>query len=72
MQGTPAKAEHDRMHHIMVKVGRWEISPYPSGLHQTIRKPLKSRDFWDVSMSFSWVYYKTKGYKKASCHDVSS
>lgn len=36
-----------------------------SGLHLTIRKPLKLRDFWDVSMSFSWVYYKTKGYKKS-------
>ena len=42
----------------------------PSGLHLTIRKPLKLRDFWDVSMSFSWVYYKTKGYKKkASCRN---
>lgn len=43
---------------------RWRdflTNRHSSGRHQTIRKPLKLRDFWDVSVSFTWVYYKTKG-----------
>ena len=38
----------------------------------TYRNPSRTRKFsglLDVSMSFSWVYYKTKGYKKASCRN---
>ena len=44
------------------------IEPPPLGTTPTIRKPLKLLDFGDVSVFFSWVYYKTKGYKKSLMH----
>ena len=41
------------------------IEPPPLGTSPNNPQALEITELLDVSMSFSWVYYKTKGYKKS-------